>query len=117
MATNAKWRLELREKMGHKRGQRYTKTQSEACRTKIKTTSIINRLTGHLEGKVELSPTQVRCAEILLNKSLANLTATEITGDVASFVMRLPEPAVDTATWERTNSVASSLPNTDTTKH
>jgi hypothetical protein len=53
----------------------------------------------------------------LLNKSLANLTATEITGDVASFVMRLPEPAVNTETWERTNSVASSLPNTDTTKH
>jgi hypothetical protein len=103
--------------MAQKRGERYTKFQTEACRAKIKTTQIINRLQAHLEGKLELSATQVRCAEIMLNKSLANLTATEITGDVASFVMRLPEPAVDTATWERTNSVASSLPNTDTTKH
>jgi hypothetical protein len=103
--------------MANKRGERYTKFQTEACRAKIKTTQIINRLQAHLEGKLELSATQVRCAEIMLNKSLANLTATELTGDVASFVMRLPEPAVDTATWERTNSVASSLPNTDTTKH
>jgi hypothetical protein len=103
--------------MANKRGERYTKFQTEACRAKIKTTQIINRLQAHLEGKLELSATQVRCAEIMLNKSLANLTATELTGDVASFVMRLPEPAADTATWERTNSVASSLPNTDTTKH
>jgi hypothetical protein len=105
--------------MAQKRGERYTKFQTEACRAKIKTTQIINRLQAHLEGKLELSATQVRCAEIMLNKSLANLTATELTGDVASFVMRLPEPAVDTATWERTNSLAvtSPLPNTDTTKH
>jgi hypothetical protein len=103
--------------MANKRGERYTKFQTEACRAKIKTTQIINRLQAHLEGKLELSATQVRCAEIMLNKSLANLTATEITGEAASFVMRLPEPAVNTETWERTNSVASSLPNTDTTKH
>jgi hypothetical protein len=102
---------------GRPTGVRYTKFQTEACRAKIKTSAIIGRLQRHLEGKLELSPTQVRCAEIMLNKSLANLTATEITGDVASFVMRLPEPAADTATWGRTNSVASSLPNTDTTKH
>ena len=102
--------------MANKRGERYTKFQTEACRAKIKTTQIINRLQGHLSGDFELTPTQVRCAEILLNKSLASLTATELTGDVASFVMRLPEPAADTASWERTNSVASPLPDTGT-KH
>jgi hypothetical protein len=91
--------------MANKRGERYTKFQTEACRAKIKTTQIINRLQGHLAGDIELSATQVRCAEILLNKSLASLSATEITGDVASFVMRLPEPAQDTATWEATTSV------------
>jgi hypothetical protein len=101
--------------MAQKRGERYTKFQTEACRAKIKTTAIINRLYAHIEGKLELSPTQVRCSEILLNKSLANLTATEITGDVASFVMRLPEPAPDTATWERTNSMQQER-DTDT-KH
>jgi hypothetical protein len=87
--------------MANKRGERYTKFQTEACRAKIKTTSIINRLQSHLSGEIELTATQVRCAEILLNKSLANLTATEITGDAVSFVMRLPEPAVDMATWQR----------------
>jgi hypothetical protein len=101
--------------MAQKRGERYTKFQTEACRAKIKTTQIINRLQAHLEGKLELSATQVRCAEIMLNKSLANLTATELTGDVASFVMRLPEPAVDTETWSRTNSMQQER-DTDT-KH
>jgi hypothetical protein len=90
---------------GRPTGVRYTKHQTEACRAKIKTTQILNRLQRHLEGKLELSPTQVRCAEIMLNKSLANLTATEISGDVASFVMRLPEPAPSMDDWQRTNSV------------
>jgi hypothetical protein len=95
--------------MANKRGERYTKFQTEACRAKIKTTAIINRITDHLQGKIELSATQVRCAEILLNKTLANLSATEVTGDVATFVMRLPEPAADTKTWERTTSVSPGL--------
>ena len=94
--------------MAQKRGVRYTKFQTEACREKIRTSVIISRLQRHIAGKLDMSPTQVRCAEILLNKSLANLTATEITGDVASFVMRLPEPAADVDTWQRTNSVADS---------
>jgi hypothetical protein len=103
--------------MANKRGERYTKFQTEACRAKIKTTQIINRLQGHLSGDFELSPTQVRCAEILLNKSLASLTATELTGEAATFVMRLPEPAADTKAWEANTSATSALPNTDTTKH
>jgi hypothetical protein len=48
---------------------------------------LINRLTAHALGEadpqtgkpVELSPTQVRSIEILLKKSLPDLTATEIT--------------------------------------
>jgi transposase len=109
-----------RRPSGKPHGVRYTKHQTEACRAKIKTTLILGRLMKHLEGKLELSPTQVRCAEIMLNKSLANLTATEISGEVASFVMRLPEPATDMASWERTNSLAPVSPvlaSEDTTKH
>jgi predicted component of type VI protein secretion system len=101
----------MSKRTGKPHGVRYTKHQTEACRAKIKTTAILNRLQRHLEGKLELSPTQVRCAEIMLNKSLANLTATELSGDVASFVMRLPEPATDMAAWQRSNSVAPSLPH------
>jgi hypothetical protein len=99
--------------MANKRGERYTKFQTEACRAKIKTSHIIRRLEQYFNGDIELSMGQIRSAEILLNKTLANLSATEVTGDVAQFVMRLPEPAADTATWERTTSVS---PDIDT-KH
>ena len=78
---------------------RYTKHQTEACREKIRTTQLINRLQKHINGKLDLSPTQVRGIEILLNKTLANLSATELTGAVASYVARLPEPAANAAEW------------------
>lgn len=85
--------------MANKRGQRYTLHQTEACRAKIKTTQLVNRLTAHAMGELELSNTQVRSIEILLNKTLANLSAQEITGDVTSYVARLPSPASDAASW------------------
>ena len=78
---------------------RYTKHQTEACREKIRTTQLINRLQKHINGKLDLSPTQVRGIEILLNKTLANLSATELTGSIASYVARLPEPAKDVSSW------------------
>jgi hypothetical protein len=101
---------------GHRHGERYTKHQTEACRAKIQTSNIIHRLQKHLAGDVELSPTQIRCAEILLNKSLANLTATEITGEVAQFVIRVPEPAATMADWEA-KVAARDADQTEGTKH
>lgn len=60
----------------------------ENTRAKIQTSMIINRLQNHLEGHLELSQTQVRCAEILLRKTLPDLTATEMTAEVVhSFAM------------------------------
>jgi hypothetical protein len=78
---------------------RYTKHQTEACRAKIQTTQLINRLMRHIRGKDDLSPTQVRSIEILLNKSLPNLQQAEIVAEVRSYVARLPEPAPDAAAW------------------
>jgi|TARA_R110000868_G_scaffold258991_1_gene516735 hypothetical protein len=43
-------------------------------RERIQTSMLINRLSDHVVGKVELSPTQVRAAEILLRKTLADLS-------------------------------------------
>jgi hypothetical protein len=99
------------------RGDGYRTKQLDLCREKIKTSQLLNRLQNNALGILELNSVQQRSIEILLRKVLPDLSQVEQTGDVTSFVMRLPEPAVDTATWERTNSVASSLPNTDTTKH
>ena len=58
-------------------------------REKIRTSQLINRLTAHALGEadpqsgkpVELSATQVRSIEILLKKSLPDLTATTLQGD------------------------------------
>jgi hypothetical protein len=71
----------------------------ERTRQRIKTSMLVNRLSDHVLGNAQMSPTQIRAAEILLNKTLSNLTATELTGSVAAFVARLPEPATDAAAW------------------
>ncbi len=86
---------------GRPHGVRYTLHQTDACRQKIRTSHIIRRLQLHFNGKLELSPTQVRSAELLLSKTLPALASVEHTGDVATFVMRLPDQATDTAAWER----------------
>jgi hypothetical protein len=47
----------------------------EDVRAKIQTSQLINRLTDHALGNVELSPTQVRAIEILIKKTLPDLQA------------------------------------------
>lgn len=55
---------------------------SEATRKRIKTSMIVNRLHDHIVGKVEMSATQVRSAEILLKKTLPDLATIDITGTI-----------------------------------
>jgi hypothetical protein len=50
-------------------------------RAKIKAAQLINRLTDHAMGKIELSASQVRSIEILLKKILPDLQATTISTD------------------------------------
>lgn len=49
-------------------------------RDRIKTTQLVNRLTGHVLGTVEMSPTQVTAALGLLKKSLPDLKHVEVIG-------------------------------------
>lgn len=53
----------------------------DEVRTKIQTSQLINRLQDHALGEVELSPTQIKAVEVLLRKTLPDLSATEISGD------------------------------------
>lgn len=53
----------------------------ENTRLKIQAAQIINRLQNHFEGTVDLSPTQIKTAEILLRKSLPDLSSVTIGGD------------------------------------
>lgn len=43
-------------------------------RRKIQASQLINRLQDHVDGKVDLESTQVKAAEILLRKSIPDLS-------------------------------------------
>lgn len=55
----------------------------EETRLKIKVAQLINRLTAHAAGEVELSATQVRSIEILLRKALPDLSNLTVDGESA----------------------------------
>lgn len=54
----------------------------ENTRKKIQAAHIINRLTGHVMGELDLTASQVKAAEILLKKTLPDLQSTSIEMDV-----------------------------------
>ena len=56
-------------------------TMPQAWRDRIQASMIVNRLTDHIKGDVELSPTQVTAATVLLRKSIPDLAAVVISGD------------------------------------
>jgi hypothetical protein len=53
---------------------------SDEIRAKIQASQLINRLTKHALGEVELTATQIRAIEILLKKSVPDLSAVELSG-------------------------------------
>jgi hypothetical protein len=57
------------------------KTHQEDVRKKIQTSQLVNRLTDHVLGTVEMTPTQVQAANILLKKALPDLQSVEHTGE------------------------------------
>jgi hypothetical protein len=69
-------------------------THQEDVRKKIQCTQLINRLMGHIDGNTQLAPTQIRAIEILLNKSLPNLSDVrmDMTGNSVTFNLNLADP-------------------------
>lgn len=67
--------------------------RQDEVRAQIQAKQIINRLQGHVDGKVELSATQVQAAKILLSKTLPDLSATELSGNVEQPVYVVQVPA------------------------
>ena len=53
----------------------------DEVREKIRVSQILTRLSSHVEGATEMSSTQVKAAEILLRKSLPDLSQVEIQGE------------------------------------
>ena len=60
---------------------RLRKFHSDEVRAKIQTSQLVNRLTDHALGKLELSTTQVRAIEVLLKKTIPDLSAVQHSGD------------------------------------
>ena len=57
------------------------KLHQEDVRSKIQASQLINRLTDHAFGEVELSQSQIKAIEILLKKKLPDLSAIEHKGE------------------------------------
>jgi hypothetical protein len=54
----------------------------QKTREKIQTSQLINRLTSHVLGEVDLSSSQVTAALGLIRKTLPDLQATEYSGEI-----------------------------------
>lgn len=53
----------------------------EMVRDKIQASQLINRLEDHALNGAELSATQIKAIEILLRKSIPDLSAVQVSGD------------------------------------
>lgn len=56
-------------------------SHDQKTREKIQTSQLVNRLTNHALGETELTATQLRAIEILLKKTLPDLSSVEHKGD------------------------------------
>ena len=63
---------------GRPKGYKHT----DIVRERIRVGYYIARLHKHIKGEIEMSPTQLRAAEILLKKSLPDLSAVEHSGSM-----------------------------------
>lgn len=61
----------------------------ENTRLKIQAAQLINRLTAHAEGTVDMSSTQVRAIEILLRKILPDLSDVKMEVDTRPITFQL----------------------------
>lgn len=69
------------------------KPYPEIARDRIDAAKTLKRLADHLDGKADLSATQVQAARILLGKVIPDLKAIEHSGEVAQKVHAVIVPA------------------------
>lgn len=56
-------------------------TLTDAWKAKIQVSVISGRLYDHLQGKNQMTPTQIKAADILLKKLVPDLGRTEVVGE------------------------------------
>jgi len=95
------------------RGRKPGFIMSDEHRVKIQNSNILNALIEHVEGKREMSATQVSAGLGLLRKVLPDMTAVEHSGEiVTSKVIRAPAVPDNTAAW-----VKQHVPEQHRTEH
>lgn len=67
-------------------------SHDENTRAKIQTSQIVNRLTKHVFGELDLTATQIAAALGLLKKSLPDLQSIEMTAEVTEKRVISAEP-------------------------
>lgn len=71
-------------------------------REKIRASALINRLRNHVFGRVEMSATQLKAAEILLRKALPDLQSVAHEGEITHrYVAELPEVPNTVEEWQK----------------
>lgn len=63
---------------------RLNNRHQEMVRDKIQASQLINRLQDHALGETELSASQIKAIEILLKKSIPDLSAVQVSGDAGN---------------------------------
>ncbi len=60
------------------------RSATQRQRDKIRSGKIVERLLAHIQGKVDMSSTQIQAARILLNKTMPDIKALEVehTGNI-----------------------------------
>ena len=66
--------------MAARKGEQFQSRMSNTHRVKIQNSNILNALIEHIEGKRDMSSTQVTAGLGLLKKALPDLSNVEITG-------------------------------------
>jgi hypothetical protein len=75
-------------------GRPMGRLHQEDVRAKIQASQLVNRLTDHVLGRTEMSPTQVQAAKILLGKTLPDLSAVELAGEGGGEIVHRVEFAI-----------------------
>jgi hypothetical protein len=93
------------------RGRKPGFKMPEEHRAKIANSQILKRLIDHVEGKIEMSSTQITAGLGLLRKCMPDLSSAELNATVEHrSVMRMPEPAKTSDEWQTTAQASFGSP-------
>lgn len=90
------------------RGRKPGFQMTDEHRVKIKNSNILNALIEHVEGKREMSATQVSAGLGLLKKVMPDLSSADNTTEVVHrYVARLPDKASTSDAWQKQHTPTS----------